>query len=87
MIVQYMKEEEILRAISGHINLIDKALQEKNKEAVFNCLRCGGKTRDKLDESRLFIEGDLLPNYYKECVRCLAVFNPSLMLEISPPKN
>ncbi len=87
MIVQYMKEEEILNAISGHINFIDKALQEKSKEGIFNCLRCGGKTRNKIDESRLFIDGDLLPNYYAECVECFAVFNPKLMLEISPPKN
>jgi len=86
MIVQYMKEEDILRAIEGHTNVINKAIESKNAQSNFSCLRCGGKTIDKLADKNLFLDGEILPNYYAECTNCLAVFNPTLRIEISPPK-
>lgn len=87
MIVQYMKEEDILAAIAGHTNVISRALEEKASRKNFSCLRCGDKTVDKLLDKNIFIDGEILPNYYAECTNCLAVYNPTLKLEISPPKK
>jgi hypothetical protein len=77
MIFKPMKKEDVLKSLGGQEDVLTPEV--KRNEEYFrslSCPYCGNKCMPFVDPSRLFREGDLLPNYMARCVACGSEFEP-----------
>jgi RNase P subunit RPR2 len=84
MIFKPMPKEEILKALRGHEDIIDRAVKEH--EAFFkrlSCPSCGGEVMPVVNPKRLFRESSVLPSYLGKCRSCGVEFEPYTGIQVT----
>lgn len=86
-----MDPKDVRKALEGHENVLEPALEEMKRYFRFlSCVNCGGEVYPFVDARQLFKPGAVLPNYMARCKACGAEFEPYTKIEVrgpAPPKG
>lgn len=82
-----MKKEDVLRALEGQENILDKRVKEH--EAFFkrlSCPSCQGDVMPIVNVRKLFSQGEVLPNFLGKCKTCGVEFEPYTGIQLTMPE-
>ena len=78
--------EIMLKALEGHENILDKEVEAHEEYfRKLSCINCGSNVTPFVDPSRLFRDGQNLPNYLARCETCKCEFEPYTKIEVKGP--
>lgn len=88
MIFKPMKKEDVLKALEGQEDVLQKAL--KRHQLYFNslsCPECGGKVMAIVNAKTPWRVGcDVLPNFLAKCQYCGVEFEPYTGIQLTMPE-
>lgn len=87
MIFKPMKKEDVLRALEGQENILDRHVKEH--EAYFkriSCPSCHGDVMAIVNVRKLYSPGQVLPNYLGKCKTCGVEFEPYTGIQLTMPE-
>jgi len=86
MVFQEMKPEDVRKALEGHKNILQPALEEHQRFfKSLSCYRCGSEVMPIVNTRQLFRGNAILPNFLAKCRTCGCDFEPSTKIEVKGP--
>jgi len=84
MLFKTMPKEVILKALEGHENILDKAVEEQQQFFKrLSCPSCGGEVIAIVNPKQIFKKGALLPNCLAKCKVCEIEFEPYTGIQVT----
>ena len=77
MRLKFLDPEITRKLLEGQVDVLTPASEDREKfYASQVCVRCGGSCRKVGDSRTMYVDGDILPRFYLECLACGCEFNP-----------
>ena len=84
MLFKTMPVEQVLKALEGHENVLDKAAKERERFfKALTCPSCGGEVMAVVNPKQLFKQNELLPNCLAKCRVCSIEFEPYTGIQVT----
>jgi hypothetical protein len=88
MLFKTMPREDVLKALEGHENVLDKAAEEQRQFFKrLSCPSCGGDVMAIVNSRQIFKKDSLLPNCLAKCRTCGVEFEPYTGIQVTLPTD